>query len=127
MKFLNYVPVALATLPTCAGQGSLRVASQLVPPEDDLETRARAHLDVLFDDTRRDVAGRRRLHRLAVDSEKETWEKEREDWKNDLFSKKDLQKYKDQATALAAMSGAAVLVSYSRGVMPFYHPESANK
>ena len=60
MKFLNYASVALATLPTCAGQGSLRVASKLAPLEGDLETRARAHLDVLFDDARRDPARRRR-------------------------------------------------------------------
>lgn len=95
MKFLNYASVALATLPTCAGQGSLRVASKLVPLEDDLETRARAHLDVLFDDTRRNMARRRRLHRLAVDSEKEAWEEERDALKKDVQA--DLDKYKEQA------------------------------
>ena len=62
--FLNSVTVALAALPgLCVGQGSLRVASKLVPlPEDNLETRAQAHLDGLFDDLRR----RRPLHHFAV-------------------------------------------------------------
>jgi hypothetical protein len=93
MKFLNYASVALATLPTCAGQGSLRVVSKLAPLEDNLEARAQAHLDVLFDDARRNLARRRRLHRLAVDSEMAT--EDAVDKTETEFSK-ELKEYKEE-------------------------------